>query len=128
MSVEDEPNPILDLTCLLLTGRASEPLLDYLGSGEQMSERVCSNTDSFPRAGIYSPQGIQKWETIMTETLTKLRDFSEKRIAPACQRLHLVLEELHGWSQLYVCNSYISLVLLTSGGHNFIHLKSLWRT
>lgn len=38
----------------------------------------------------------------MTETLTKLRDFSEKRIAPACQRLHLVLEELHGWSQMYV--------------------------
>ncbi|KAK2461900.1 hypothetical protein APHAL10511_006363 [Amanita phalloides] len=80
---QDEPNPILDLTCLLLTGRASESLLDYLGSGEQLSER-----------------GIQKWETIMTETLSKLRDFSEKRIAPACQRLHLVLEELHGWSQI----------------------------
>lgn len=86
---QDEPNPILDLTCLLLTGRASEPLLDYLGSGEQMSER-----------------GIQKWETVMIETLTKLRDFSEKRVAPACQRLHLVLEELHGWSQLLQFNQF----------------------
>ena len=38
--IEEEPNPILDLTCLLLTGRVSEPLLDYLGSGEQLSERV----------------------------------------------------------------------------------------
>ncbi|KAF8626535.1 hypothetical protein AX15_004838 [Amanita polypyramis BW_CC] len=86
---QEEPNPILDLTCLLLTGRASESLLDYFGSGEQLSER-----------------GIHKWETVMTETLTKLRDFSEKRIAPACQRLHLALEELHGWSQLHQFNAF----------------------
>ncbi|KAF8641031.1 hypothetical protein AX17_000676 [Amanita inopinata Kibby_2008] len=86
---QDEPNPMLDLTCLLLTGRASESLLDYLGSGEQMSER-----------------GIQKWQTTMAETLVKLRDFSEKRVAPACQRLHLVLEELHGWSQLPQYNPF----------------------
>jgi len=31
---------MLDLTCLLTTGRASDSLSDYLGSGEQMSERV----------------------------------------------------------------------------------------
>lgn len=35
-----EPNPILDLTHLLVTGRASDALADYLGSAEQMSERV----------------------------------------------------------------------------------------
>ena len=35
-----EPNAILDLTTLLVTGRASESLADFLGSGEQMSERV----------------------------------------------------------------------------------------
>jgi len=35
-----EPNPILDLTTLLTTGRASESLSDFLGSAEQMSERV----------------------------------------------------------------------------------------
>ncbi|PFH54494.1 hypothetical protein AMATHDRAFT_134140 [Amanita thiersii Skay4041] len=86
---QEEPTPILDLTCLLLTGRASESLLDYLGSGEKMSER-----------------GIQKWETTMAETLAKLRDFSEKRVAPACQRLHLVLEELHGWSHLKQYNPF----------------------
>jgi hypothetical protein len=39
-TVEEEPDPILDLTCLLVTGRASESLVDFLGSGEQMSERV----------------------------------------------------------------------------------------
>lgn len=38
-SVED-PNPILDLTALLNTGRASESLQDFLSSSEQMSERV----------------------------------------------------------------------------------------
>ncbi|KAF8898719.1 anaphase-promoting complex, cyclosome, subunit 4-domain-containing protein, partial [Infundibulicybe gibba] len=78
-----EPNPILDLTCLLATGRASEPLLDFLGSSENMSER-----------------GIQKWESTVSEALVKLRDFAEKRVAPACQRLHIVLEEIQGCSQL----------------------------
>ncbi|KAL6309999.1 anaphase-promoting complex, cyclosome, subunit 4-domain-containing protein [Sparassis latifolia] len=79
----DEPHAMLDLTCLLTTGRASESLSDYLGSGEQMSERA-----------------IQKWESTMVDALIKLRDCSEKRVAPACQRLHLLLEEVHGWSQL----------------------------
>lgn len=37
---EEEPHAILDLTCLLATGRSSESLTDYLGSGEQMSDRV----------------------------------------------------------------------------------------
>lgn len=32
--------PVLDLTCLLVTGRSTEPLHDFLGSAEQMSERV----------------------------------------------------------------------------------------
>ncbi|TFK41138.1 anaphase-promoting complex, cyclosome, subunit 4-domain-containing protein [Crucibulum laeve] len=80
---QEEPNPILDLTCLLVTGRASDSLLDFLGSGEQMSER-----------------GIQKWETTLSDALVKLRDYSEKRVAPACQRLHLVLEEILGWAML----------------------------
>lgn len=41
---EDEPYAMLDLTNLLATGRASEALADFLGSGEQMTERVLSNT------------------------------------------------------------------------------------
>ncbi|KAL0571815.1 hypothetical protein V5O48_010145 [Marasmius crinis-equi] len=73
----ENPQPILDLTTLLVTGRASESLSDFLGSGEQMSER-----------------GIQKWESTVTETLVKLRDYSEKRFSPACQRLYIVLEEI----------------------------------
>lgn len=31
---------MLDLTILLATGKASESIADYLGSGEHMSERV----------------------------------------------------------------------------------------
>ncbi|KAG6813275.1 hypothetical protein H0H92_012689 [Tricholoma furcatifolium] len=80
---QHEPNAILDLTTLLVAGRASDSLLDFLGSGDLMSER-----------------SIQKWESTMTEALIKLRDYSEKRIAPACQRLHLVLAEIQGWAQL----------------------------
>ncbi|KAJ6575135.1 anaphase-promoting complex, cyclosome, subunit 4-domain-containing protein [Mycena capillaripes] len=90
---QQEPTAILDLTCLLLTGRASEALSDFLGSGEQMSER-----------------GIQKWESSVTEAIVKLRDFAEKRVAPACQRLHLIMEEVLGWSQL---PQYASFQLVT---------------
>ncbi|KAJ6610891.1 anaphase-promoting complex, cyclosome, subunit 4-domain-containing protein [Mycena sp. CBHHK59/15] len=90
---QHEPAPILDLTCLLLTGRASESVADFFGSSEQMSER-----------------GIQKWESTVTEAIVKLRDFSEKRVAPACQRLHLVLEEVLGWSLL---PQYASFELVT---------------
>lgn len=45
-------------------------------------------------------KGLQKWESTVSEALVHLRDFSEKRLAPACQRLHVVLEELQGWSHL----------------------------
>lgn len=40
ISLEDSADPILDLTWLLTTERPSEALADFLGSGEQMSERV----------------------------------------------------------------------------------------
>ncbi|KAI0361641.1 hypothetical protein OH77DRAFT_1417907 [Trametes cingulata] len=79
----DEPYAVLDLTCLLTTGRTSEALLDYLGSGEHMSER-----------------SMQRWEMTMMEALTRLRDLAEKRVAPACQRLRLLLQEVQGWAAL----------------------------
>ncbi|KAI0365237.1 hypothetical protein BV20DRAFT_954638 [Pilatotrama ljubarskyi] len=79
----DEPYAVLDLTCLLTTGRTSEALLDYLGSGEHMSER-----------------SMQRWELAMMEALTRLRDLAEKRVAPACQRLRLLLQEVQGWAEL----------------------------
>lgn len=36
----------------------------------------------------------------MVEGLTKLRDLAEKRVAPACQRLRLLLQEVQGWAAL----------------------------
>ncbi|KAG7450497.1 uncharacterized protein BT62DRAFT_1001314 [Guyanagaster necrorhizus] len=88
--VVSDYDPILDITTLLLTGRASDQLADYLGSnGESMSERASC-------AAI----GLHRWEGTVVESLMMLRDFSEKRLAPACQRIHLVLEEVQGWSKL----------------------------
>lgn len=86
---QEEPSSILDLTSLLVTGRVSESLADFLGSGDQMSDR-----------------GIQKWDSTVTEALIKLRDFSEKRVAPACQRIVLVLQEVLGWAQLPQLDSF----------------------
>ncbi|KAI0078893.1 hypothetical protein K474DRAFT_1659827 [Panus rudis PR-1116 ss-1] len=80
---EDDPNAILDMTGLLATGHGSEALSDYLGSGEQMSER-----------------SMAKWDQTVSEALIKLRDASEKRFVPACQRIHILLEEVRGWSIL----------------------------
>lgn len=101
ISFEEEPNAMFDLTTLLVTGRLTDCMSDFMGSGEQMSERV-SLLLSIPclLSKKKNSKGIQKWESTMTEALVKLRDYSEKRVAPACQRLHLVLEELRGWSQL----------------------------
>ncbi|KAJ3754331.1 anaphase-promoting complex, cyclosome, subunit 4-domain-containing protein [Lentinula raphanica] len=78
-----KPTGILDLTTLLVTDRATEALADYLGSSPQMSER-----------------GMQKWEAAVTDALVKLRDYSQRRLVPACERLHLVLEEVRGWASL----------------------------
>ncbi|TFY75344.1 hypothetical protein EWM64_g8669 [Hericium alpestre] len=74
---------LTDLTLLLISGRSTEAISDFIGSGELMSER-----------------GLQKWETTVNEALMKLRDFAEQRVAPACQRFHIIMEEVLGWSQL----------------------------
>ncbi|PCH33624.1 hypothetical protein WOLCODRAFT_93867 [Wolfiporia cocos MD-104 SS10] len=76
-------NAMLDLTSLLTTGRLSDTLSDFLGSGEHMSER-----------------SLQKWEATMIEALIKLRDSAEKRVALACQRIHVLMEEMLGWASL----------------------------
>ncbi|KAI0348023.1 hypothetical protein BDW22DRAFT_1319603 [Trametopsis cervina] len=78
-----EPSALLDLTLLLATGKPSEAVSDLFGSGEQMSER-----------------GLQKWESNVTEALMKLRDYSSRRMVPACQRLLILLQEVYGWSLL----------------------------
>jgi len=40
----------------------------------------------------------------MTEVLVKLRDFGERRCAPALQRLFLVVDELVGWAKMCVAS------------------------
>ncbi|KAH8120371.1 anaphase-promoting complex, cyclosome, subunit 4-domain-containing protein [Phellopilus nigrolimitatus] len=80
---DQETNAVFDLTVLLATGKSSSALSDFNQTGDLTSER-----------------GLQKWESTVGEALLRLRDYSEKRVAPACQRLHLLLEEVRGWSLL----------------------------
>lgn len=40
VALADSTTSLLDLTLLLLVGRSSDAASDYIGSGEQMSERV----------------------------------------------------------------------------------------
>jgi anaphase-promoting complex subunit 4 len=42
LAVTDSTTSLLDLILLLLVGRSSEAVSDYIGSGEQMTERVCA--------------------------------------------------------------------------------------
>lgn len=46
------------------------------------------------------PLNLSKWETSMNDALIKLRDYSERRVYPACQRLLVVLQDARGWSRL----------------------------
>lgn len=43
----------------------------------------------------------------MTEALVKLRDFGERRCAPALQRLFLVIDELVGWAKSLVPRPWV---------------------
>ncbi|KAH7930991.1 hypothetical protein BV22DRAFT_1027754 [Leucogyrophana mollusca] len=80
---QEEPDVILELTCLLATGNSSDGLGDFFGSSEQMTERA-----------------FQKWDSSLTNALVKLRDFSTAKLIPALQRVHIILEEIRGWSYL----------------------------
>ena len=112
---QSNPHPIFDLTLLLTTGKPSSAFAEFNQSGDLTSGRVRVAFFSdlhFHDAGRgpllihpFSDQGLQKWENAVTEALIKIRDDSEKRIAPACQRLHLILEEVRGWSLLCATRS-----------------------
>lgn len=94
---------LVDLTIFLVSGRSTDAISDFIGSGEQMSERVRAFIDpALPARQLNESfsQGLQKWESTVGEALVKLRDYSGQRVVPACQRLHLVLEEVLGWSEL----------------------------
>lgn len=58
-------------------------------------------------------QSIQRWEVTMTEALTSLRDLAEKRVAPACQRLRLLLQEVQGWASLWVTTAASACTLFS---------------
>ncbi|KIJ68430.1 hypothetical protein HYDPIDRAFT_106626 [Hydnomerulius pinastri MD-312] len=80
---QQNPNVILDLTTLLVTGSGTEGLMDFITSSEQTSERT-----------------LQKWDSSVTDSLMKMRDYSTARIVPAFQRLHIILDEIRGWSHM----------------------------
>jgi len=71
---------VLELTLLLVTGQASQPLSSILAGGESTSDRK-----------------LTRWETAVGETLVKIRDFTERRLHPAFQRVYLLLEEVVSW-------------------------------
>ncbi|KAH7106349.1 anaphase-promoting complex, cyclosome, subunit 4-domain-containing protein [Auriculariales sp. MPI-PUGE-AT-0066] len=75
------PHPVYELSSLLLTGKASDGLIDILSSPQQ-------------------PVNLSRWEVTMTDALVRIRDYTERRVTPACQRLIVVMQEVRGWSQL----------------------------
>ncbi|KAG6335275.1 hypothetical protein ID866_3804 [Astraeus odoratus] len=79
----ENPDVILELTGYLASGTSSEGLTDFILSSDQTSERA-----------------LQKWESSLTDALTKMREYSNSRIIPAFQRLHVILDEICGWSHM----------------------------
>ncbi|KAG8734146.1 hypothetical protein FRC11_010891 [Ceratobasidium sp. 423] len=73
--------PIAQLTLLLLTGRATDSLQDFLGGGGKLTDR-----------------SINHWEQMVSHALIRMRDYASQRIAPAAERMVIVLEEIRGWA------------------------------
>lgn len=83
---EDDPNPILDLTRLLVSGRASEPLLDFLGSGEQMSERV-NCTASFLSKLLISLSGTTEMGNNSDRSIGEIARMLRKMCLPCMSKV-----------------------------------------
>ncbi|KAG9101038.1 hypothetical protein FRC06_003429 [Ceratobasidium sp. 370] len=73
--------PVAELTLLLLTGRATDSLQDFLGGGGKLTDR-----------------SVNHWEQMVSHALIKMRDYAGRRLAPAAERLVVVLEETRGWA------------------------------
>ncbi|KAG8702267.1 hypothetical protein FRC09_004839 [Ceratobasidium sp. 395] len=73
--------PVAELTLLLLTGRATDSLQDFLGGGGKLTDR-----------------SVNHWEQMVSHALIKMRDYAGRRLAPAAERLVVVLEEIRGWA------------------------------
>ncbi|KAF8609635.1 hypothetical protein BDV93DRAFT_540863 [Ceratobasidium sp. AG-I] len=73
--------PTAELTLLLLTGRATDSLQDFLGGGGKLTDR-----------------SVNHWEQMVSHVLIKMRDYAGRRLAPAAERLVVVLEEIRGWA------------------------------
>jgi hypothetical protein len=95
----DDLSTILDLTNLLVSGLRSKGMEDMLTNSEFTSDRV---SDTYlNQEAIYVLtylQGLTKWESTLADAISKLRDDSETHIVPACERMHLILEDLLGIS------------------------------
>lgn len=97
---EESPNVALELTSFLATGAASEGLADFIMSSDQTSDRVCVSIVRLLILNSLCCKALQKWDTSVTDALTKMRDYANTRIIPALERLHIILEEIRGWSQM----------------------------
>lgn len=71
--------PVSQLLLLLMTGRASAPLHDFLAS--KMNERVLS-----------------KWETTTASALEDLRKAAFASVVPAVERVVVLVDELRAWA------------------------------
>ncbi|KAG8875903.1 hypothetical protein FRB97_004639 [Tulasnella sp. 331] len=72
---------IYELTNLLFTGKTSGAMREFLGGSGKLSER-----------------GMAQWESTVHGALTVLQESAERKLAPACERLVILLEEIRGWS------------------------------
>jgi hypothetical protein len=54
-------------------------------------------------------QSLTKWESTVREAVVKMRDDCERRLSPACQRLHLILQDFYGFSKMWVITTAPSL-------------------
>lgn len=78
LNVDADPNPVLELTILLLTGRPSEGLHDFLGSAESVTERVrgADFVYRFQSLGIY-----------VSFRCDSIRSFFPRSFCPTCPLL-----------------------------------------
>ncbi|KAG9000900.1 hypothetical protein FRB93_012505 [Tulasnella sp. JGI-2019a] len=72
---------LYELTNLLFTGKTSAAMREFLGGSGKLSER-----------------GMAQWESTVHGALTVLQESAERKLAPACERLIILLEEVRGWS------------------------------
>lgn len=84
---------------MLFTGKTSGAMREFLGGSGKLSERVRMQIiiKECYLTGL-SFQGMAQWESTVHGALTVLQESAERKLAPACERLVILLEEVRGWS------------------------------